>query len=431
MEILEIGQIQCTMLAQACGTPLMVYDETIIEQQLDACINNFKSDRFETEVVYASKAFACKAMFEKIKAAGASLDVVSGGELYLANQAQMPMDKVYFHGNNKTMEELRLAFDLGCGTIVLDNLMECQRVIDLSKQRKQQMNVMVRINPGIEAHTHAYIMTAHSDSKFGISIGKKEDVTKLIESVMDSKYVNFKGFHMHIGSQIFGMTAFEKAAALLIEFTKKMENICNFETQYLSLGGGFGIKYNACDKPMPLAETCKKLSQICEKELNDAGVYPKKVIIEPGRSIVGEAGYTLYTVGFQKQTENKYYVFVDGGMSDNIRPALYQAKYDCDIANKLGLPKTETVCVAGKNCESGDILIEETQLQPAEEGDLLVMYSTGAYGYSMANNYNKVGRPAVVFVKDKKARLVIRRESPEDLMKLEINTDIVLKNQQA
>lgn len=426
MAILEIGGVNCQQLTDTLGTPLLVYDEQKIEQQLNTAINQFQSKAFDTEVVYAAKAFSCKAMFEKIAQTGASLDVVSGGELYCAHQAGVDMDKIYFHGNNKTEEELNLAFELKCKTLVLDNLMECRKVIEIAEKHKQQIEVLLRVNPGIEAHTHDYIMTAKLDSKFGISIEKKEQIAALVQSVIDSNYVTFKGFHSHIGSQITETEAFEKALDILLIFMKEMDESYGIHVNTLSIGGGFGIKYIAEDKPLPLGEMCSRLIWACETLTAEKQVKIDKLIIEPGRSIVGEAGYSLYTVGYSKDTVNKHYVFVDGGMSDNIRPALYQAEYSCDLANKLEEPKTETVCVAGKNCESGDILIQETQLQKAEQGDLLVMYATGAYGYSMASNYNRAGKPAVVFAKDGNARIVMKRETYEDLLHLETDEQVTL-----
>lgn len=426
MEILEIGGISCRKLAETCGTPLLVYDEARIEQQFRSALEHFRSEKFQTEVVYAAKAFSCKAMFEKVKEAGASLDVVSGGELYCAHQSGVDMEKIYFHGNNKTIEELNLAFDLECKTIVVDNLMECEKIVEIADRRRQNMEVLLRVNPGIEAHTHEYIMTATLDSKFGISIASKEEIAQLIGKVTASNYVKFKGFHSHIGSQITETEAFEKALEILILFIKEMKTEYQITAEHLSIGGGFGIKYTADDKPVPLGEMCEILIACCERLIAEHQIALKKLLIEPGRSIVGEAGYSLYTVGYSKDTVNKHYVFVDGGMSDNIRPALYQAEYSCDLANRMGEPKTETVCVAGKNCESGDILIQKTKLPKAQQGDLLVMYATGAYGYSMASNYNRQGRPEVIFIKEGKARTVLKRETYKDQLRLDSNEPISL-----
>lgn len=420
MANLQIGGIDCRKLADISGTPLMVYDEVKIEEQLAAAIDNFKSDRFETEVVYAAKAFSCKAIFEKVSQAGASLDVVSGGELYCAQKAGVDMETVYFHGNNKSEEELAMALELQCGTIVLDNDMESRKLIQLAAEKKQPIGVLLRVNPGIEAHTHEYIRTSGSDSKFGITIKKKEEIQQLIRPVLESEYVKFKGFHSHIGSQITDTQGFEQAIDILIDFIKEMKEGYGIETEDLSIGGGFGIRYTDEDKPIPLGEMVQRLAHTCERALDRTGISLNKLLIEPGRSIVGEAGCSLYKVGYSKDTDTKHFLFVDGGMSDNIRPALYQAEYSCDIATRMGEKKDKTFCVAGKNCESGDILIRQALLpSTACEGDLLVMYATGAYGYSMASNYNRAGRPEVIFVKNGKARRVLRRETFDDQLRLE------------
>lgn len=426
MATLEIGGIDCRRLAEISGTPLLVYDEAKIEEQLAAAIENFRSEKFETEVVYAAKAFSCKAIFQKVQQAGAGLDVVSGGELYCARQAGVDMKNIYFHGNNKSEEELRMALVLGCGTIVLDNRMEAERLVQIAAEEEKSINVLLRVNPGIEAHTHKYIRTSGSDSKFGITIKKQDEIKDLVNVVTESRFVNFKGFHSHIGSQITETEGFEKALEIMISFIREMKETYGIQSEWLSIGGGFGIKYTASDKPIPLGEMAQILARTCEKLLEEKDTELKKLLIEPGRSIVGEAGYALYTVGYSKDTDTKHFLFVDGGMSDNIRPALYQAEYSCDIATRLGEAKDKTYCIAGKNCESGDILVQQAQLPgTAAEGDLLVIYAAGAYGYSMASNYNRAGRPEVVFAKDGKARRVLRRETYEDQLKLETDEAII------
>ncbi len=425
MANLEIGGVDCCDLAALSGTPLLVYDEEKIEAQFAAATENFKSQQFDTEIVYAAKAFSCKAIFEKAKQAGAGLDVVSGGELYCAQQAGTDMKRIYFHGNNKSTEELEMALKLGCGTIVLDNAMECEQLIVLSEKQKTTIDVLLRVNPGIEAHTHEYIQTSGSDSKFGISIKKQGEIQDLVKKILNSRYVTFKGFHNHIGSQITDTEGFEKALEIMIDFTGQMKRQ-GITTETLSIGGGFGIRYTDKDKPIPLGEMAGRLARICERLLTEQNLELKKLIMEPGRSIVGEAGYSLYKVGFSKDTDTKHFLFVDGGMSDNIRPALYQAEYSCDIATRIGEAKDKAYCIAGKNCESGDILIKEARLpSSAKQGDLLVIYATGAYGYSMASNYNRVGRPEVVFVKGGKARRVLKRETYQDQLRLETDEQLI------
>lgn len=426
MANLMIGGIDCKDLAAASGTPLLVYDEAKIEEQFTAALNNFKSEKFETEVVYASKAFSCKAIFKIAQRMGACLDVVSGGEMYCAQQAGFDMKNIYFHGNNKSEEELRQALETGCGHIVLDNKMECEKLAQLADEMGKGIEVLLRVNPGIEAHTHEYIQTSGSDSKFGLSIKEEEAIRDIVMTAVNSKYIEFKGFHCHIGSQITETEGFEKAVEIMVGFVRKMKDQFGIETTDLSIGGGFGIRYTDADKPIPLGEMVQILARTCERIMEEQDVKLNKLLIEPGRSIVGEAGYAIYKVGFSKDTETKHFIFVDGGMSDNIRPALYQAEYSCDIATRLGEAKDKLYCVAGKNCESGDILVREAMLpSTATEGDLLVMYAAGAYGYSMASNYNRAGRPEVVFVKDGKARRVLRRETYEDQLRLEADEQII------
>lgn len=422
MSILEIAGIPVTKIAKAVGTPVIVYDEKKIEDNLNDFKNNFRSSKFDTEIVYASKAFTCEAMIKKVVEAGCSLDVVSSGEMLIAKESGMPMENVYFHGNNKTPEELAICMESGCGNIVLDNIDEMRNLIDASNLAARDINALLRINPLVEAHTHEFIQTAASDSKFGISIEEKGAVRDLIELANGSDHVKFKGFHSHIGSQIFGSSAFEKAAEKMVVFMKEMKEFCGYEGEWLSLGGGFGIHYTHEDQPIPIDEMCAKLIEKCES----IGYPLKKVMIEPGRSVVGEAGTSLYTCGYQKVQGGRRYLFVDGGMGDNIRPALYDAEYEADVATKMGEPKDTEYCVAGKYCESGDILIKKTKLQKADTGDILAMYSCGAYGYAMASCYNAIGRPAVVFAKDGKARIVIRRETYKDLLALNEDSPVEL-----
>ena len=423
---LEIGGIQVPELARACGTPLFVYDEKELDRQMSDYITYFQSDRFETEVIYASKAFTCKALLKMLIEHGLSLDVVSGGELYMAEQAGFPMERVYFHGNNKTDEELFLALSLGCKTIVLDSLMECERVVLLADQMKRKVELMIRINPGITAHTHKYIITGNLDSKFGVMIHDEETILKMIRLIEGSSYGSFEGFHAHIGSQIFDLRAYDAVIERLIKYIKKLSKEHQLEINNLDFGGGFGVRYTEEDQPNEIQEVCSRIIKKCEEELLKYDLHLKKVMIEPGRSMVAEAGNTIYRVGFMKKTPNKEYLFIDGGMTDNIRVALYDARYDCDLAEKMDQEKEYKYTVAGKCCESGDILIENAQLPKAEMGDLLVVYGTGAYGYSMANNYNRINKPAVVFAKEGKARIVIKREGYSDQLRLETNEEVIL-----
>lgn len=404
---LKIGNFTCSELAKKYGTPLYVYDEALMRHIIRLYKNNLVSDKFDTLVLFASKAFACMAMYKLVHEEGIGSDVVSGGELYAALKYQDP-DKIYFHGNNKTMAEIEMGINAGVN-FVCDNLGEAMMLEEASNRLKKNVNVLFRLNVGVEAHTHKFIVTAHVDSKFGMLISS-DDLKKSIDIVEKSQYLNLAGFHSHIGSQIFDPSGFYAAIDKIIEFLKGFD-----KKLILNIGGGYGVRYTDEDKPIPYDEISKMLIKHTEEALEKNNVSIKALVIEPGRSIVGEAGYTLYTVGNTKKTPNRQYYFIDGGMADNIRPALYQAKYDAVIANKMDAPKTEVVTLAGKCCESGDLIIEDIKMAKAERGDIVCVFTTGAYGYSMSSHYNKAQTPAVVFVNGDKDRLVIKRESYEDL----------------
>jgi diaminopimelate decarboxylase len=424
--ILQIGGAAADQLAKACGTPLYVYDEGMIEARLKAYKQHFRSDLFDTEVLYASKAFACKALYQLLNRYDFGLDVVSGGELFLAKESGVQMDKIYFHGNNKTDAEIEMALSYGCGTIVVDHKMECERLIEAAEKQEHQINVMIRINPGVTAHTHKYIITGDLDSKFGVMMQNEEMILSMISSINQCSQLNFQGFHSHIGSQIFDLRAYETVIERLVKFIKKCETEHKIEINCLNLGGGFGSYYTQEDQPKAIEETCETLIKKCEKEIREKEVKLKQILIEPGRSIVAEPGYTLYTIGFMKDTPNKSFLFVDGGMTDNMRVALYDAKYDCDLACRMDEEKENKYTIAGKCCESGDILIERAMLPKAESGDLLAVYATGAYGYSMSNNYNRMRKLPVVFVKNGKARMVIKGESYSDQIRLETDEEVLI-----
>lgn len=414
--VLKIGGVPVTELKEKYGTPLYVYDEEKLLHQCRQYSQYFSCDAFDTEVLYASKAFSCIEMLRLVKNQGLSVDVVSMGELFTALKAGISPDRIYFHGNNKTLEEIQYALDNHVQTFIVDNLQEAYLLVEEMKTRDYVLHVLLRINPCIEAHTHAYIQTANIDSKFGIHLESISQIVDLIQTLKQSNHIVFDGFHAHIGSQIFEKEAFVKEIETmfsLIDTMQKKGILCNT----LNLGGGFAVHYTNEDQPIPISvfssvilETCQKMQELYQTNI-------QKILIEPGRSIVAEAGSTLYTVGFIKKTPHKKYVFVDGGMSDNIRPSLYQAKYEADIVNHMDQKKTKIVCVAGKCCESGDILIDSIALSPCDSGDLLMVYSTGAYGFSMFNNYNRNLRPAVVFVKEGNSRLVVKRETLQELVR--------------
>ena len=438
MDSMKIGGVSCIELAERFGTPLYVYDEEKIISQAKDALEGFSSDMFETEVVYASKAFSSIALFRLLSSLGIGLDVVSGGELYGAVKAEADMSKVYFHGNNKSDEEIEKALEQGVGCFVIDNIMECRRLIKLAEKTGKHTGAVIRINPGISAHTHEYIMTAGPDSKFGIHIEDRELIAETSKLLRESRYVDHRGYHSHIGSQIVDVRSFEKAIDTMTDFIKEMQEslgqkTCGDEGTELSIGGGFGIKYVDEDNPVSLGQMCRAMVKYTERCIREKGVKISKLVTEPGRAMVGEAGYTIYTVGDMKKSGDRDYIFVEGGMSDNIRPALYGAEYKAVLAGRRedvqmeegtseseGKDSLRTYCIAGKNCESGDVLIEKAELPEVRPKDLIVICSTGAYGYSMASNYNRLGRPAVVFVKSGEARLVIKRETFEDQYTLDI-----------
>lgn len=411
MTELHIGGVAASQLVAQYGSPLYVYDQQQLETNLQAYKKAFQSDRFPTKILYASKAFQTVGMMNLVNQYGFGVDVVSAGELYTALQSDVPVDHIYFHGNNKSTEELKMAFESGMQHIVCDNLMELTELSQLANDYKQPMQIMFRLNVGIEAHTHEYIVTTHIDSKFGMAYDSS-DFKACLALLNDSDYLELEGFHVHIGSQIFEMDAWYAAIDKMVSYLNDFD-----QPLTLNLGGGFGVRYTEDDKPLGIEETMNQLLRYLDQSLTAADLTVKELIIEPGRSLVAEAGYTLYEIGYQKQTPNKTYYFVDGGMADNIRPSLYQAKYSCDVANKMDAEKTEHVTVAGKYCESGDVLIQDVALPKVEKGDLLVVYATGAYGYSMSSNYNRSLTPAVVFAKDGQTTEIVKRQTYLDLLR--------------
>ncbi|MBO5711434.1 MAG: diaminopimelate decarboxylase [Acholeplasmatales bacterium] len=409
-----IANVDVKKLKEKYDTPLYIYDANHIKKNISLYKNNFISKRFKTEIAFASKAFQVKEMLRLISKENLSLDSVSLGELYTAVNVRFPMNNVYFHGNNKSFYDLEYAIRNGVGHIVVDGLMELYDIEEIAKNIKKNVNILIRLNLGVDAHTHKFIVTSHVDSKFGVSY-TSDEFTDMMSFINNSKYIKFEGFHSHIGSQIFDMSGFETAIEKLVIITKDFKN-----DLILNIGGGFGVKYTNNDKPIPLDIVSKRLISITEQLIDKHETSISKLVIEPGRSIVAEAGYTLYTIGNIKKTLNKLYYFIDGGMTDNIRPALYDAKYSADIVGKENELKNQIVSVAGKCCESGDIIIDRIALPKANKGDLMITYTTGAYGYTMSSNYNKALRPAVVFVEDGKDKLVVKRQTLEDLIKDEV-----------
>ena len=415
---LTVGGLDAGALAERYGTPLYVMDEDLIRENCRAFKQSI--DRYYDGrglCTYASKAFCCKAVCRIAQEEGLGLDVVSSGELYTALQAGFPMERVYFHGNNKTPAELTMALESGVGQIVVDNLEELQLVGSLSRAAGRVTDILFRIKPGIDAHTHDFIRTGQIDSKFGLALENGEAM-EAVDEAMAMKGVRLKGLHCHIGSQIFDIAPFELAAEVMIRFMGEIQRRYGRALEILDLGGGFGIKYVDSDNPSSYDEYMQRVSKVIHCCCGEEGLPIPYVVIEPGRSIVGPAGTTLYTVGSVKEIKNvRTYVAIDGGMTDNPRYALYQAAYDVLVANRAAEPKTQTVTVAGKCCESGDLIQENARIQEVGPGDILAVLATGAYNYSMASNYNRIPRPPVVMVSQGESRLVVRRESLEDLLR--------------
>jgi diaminopimelate decarboxylase len=417
---LEIGGVDAIELANQFGTPLYVYDVALIRERARGFTQAFKDQNVNAQVAYASKAFSTIAMVQLAEEEGLSLDVVSGGELYTAIAAGFPVDRIHFHGNNKSREELEMAIEHNIGCIVIDNFYEIELLKSLTKEKNTNVKVLLRVTPGIEAHTHDYIMTGQEDSKFGFGLqnGQAEAALKV---VLDCENFEVLGLHCHIGSQIFETTGFLVAASKIMEMLHTWKQEFSFEAKVLNLGGGFGIRYTKEDEPLHPSKYVLEIIKEVKKLTNEYSLSMPEIWIEPGRSLVGDAGITLYHVGSSKEVPGiRKYLAIDGGMSDNIRPALYQAKYEAVLANKPLAEVRETVSIAGKCCESGDMLIWDLPLPEAEEDDVLAVFCTGAYGYSMANNYNRLPRPAVVFVENGKATLVVKRETYEDLVRQDL-----------
>lgn len=417
---LEIGGVDTLDIVKEYGTPVYVYDVALIRERAKGFKETFERLEIKAQVAYASKAFSTIAMVQLAEQEGLSLDVVSGGELFTALAAEFPVNRIHFHGNNKSREELTLALNHEIGCIVVDNFYELAMLEELCQEKKVNADILLRVTPGIEAHTHDYILTGQEDSKFGFDL-QNGQASRALEQSMQSKFLNLLGVHCHIGSQIFDTTGFVLAARKIFTKLHEWKEAFGFEAKVLNLGGGFGIRYTEDDTPIPAS---KYVEEIIQEVKNQATYYHMpvpEIWIEPGRSLVGDAGTTLYQIGSRKEVPNvRNYLAVDGGMSDNIRPALYEAKYEAVLANRPLDEVKETVSIAGKCCESGDMLIWDLPLPEAGQEDILAVFCTGAYGYSMANNYNRIPRPPVIFVENGEANLVVRRETFEDLVQFDL-----------
>lgn len=418
---LTIGGCDTVDLARQYGTPLYVMDETQIRAHCRAFVQSIQ-DNYDGHgrVLFASKAFCCKEMCRIIASEDMGLDVVSGGELYTALSAGFPADRIYFHGNNKTDHEIETALKAGIARFIVDNFPELETIDRIAASMGKTADIMFRIKPGIDAHTHSYIRTGQIDSKFGVALETGEAM-QIVKRAIELEHVNLSGLHCHIGSQILDVDPFEHAAEVMLKFIADIKAETCFTVKELNLGGGFGIKYLESDDPVAYSEYMNRVARVVKAKAQEYGVELPYILIEPGRSIVGSAGITLYTVGAVKTIPNiRTYVSVDGGMCDNPRYILYSSDYDVLCANKANEPRDFKVTVAGKCCESGDLIQENTAIQHVEHGDIIAVLSTGAYNYSMASNYNRIPRPPVVMVKDGQSRVIVKGESYEDLIRNDI-----------
>ena len=422
---LTIGGVDTVDLASRFGTPLYVIDESYVRQVCRAFLSTLKNSYGDGTVAYASKAFSTKAIYKIAKDENMSVDVVSMGEMATALSSGFDPNKMYFHGNNKLISELTYAIDNNIGTIVVDNLEEIDIIDDVARERGVVQNILFRTNPGVEAHTHNFVQTAKIDSKFGFSISNGEADLAVV-SALSKKNVKLLGFHSHIGSQIFEKEAFSLAVEKLTDYIVYVKEKFDFTTDVLNMGGGFGVWYTDEDPAFSVdeyADYVKNIADTLSNCVSKKGIKKPYLVLEPGRSIVGEAGITLYSVGMIKDIKDvKKYVCIDGGMGDNPRFALYQAKYSAVVANNANAKPTEKVTLAGKCCESGDV-IATVDLPEVKRGDIIAVFTTGAYNYSMASNYNRNPIPPVVLVKDGKADYIVKPQSIDDIMARDVSPE--------
>ncbi len=410
MSRLKIGGATAAELAKEYGTPLYVVDETTLRDNCRRYTDTLKTHYPDFLVAYAGKANLNIGLLDILASEGLGVDVVSGGELYTALKSRVRPETIVFHGNNKSIEELEFALKSGI-RVVADNPQEIETIIKLNLEAR----VMLRLKPEIEAHTHDYIKTGHIDSKFGID---KRDYLAIVKELKKHSKIEFLGLHSHIGSQIFDVQPYEDLVQIMVGHMEEVGGV-----KELNLGGGLGIRYIKDDDPPAIEEVVSKMALALKAACKTKNIPLPKLILEPGRSIVGSAGTTLYTVGAIKPVPGiKEYLFVDGGMADNIRPMMYQAKYTFALADKMDQPAKKSYAIAGKYCESGDVLAENVPLPEAAVGDVVAVFGTGAYNYSMASNYNRSCKPAMVVVNEGKSRVLVRRETMEDLIRCDLLT---------
>lgn len=415
--IMHIGNLSVEKLIEDFGSPLIVLDESEIRDNIDQYINGFKSYPGGYRILYASKAFANRTLYRILNEKKISLDVVSGGELYTALKADFPSKEIFFHGNNKLADEIEMALDNNIGGFFVDNFQEAELIDHLAHKKGKKVEVMLRLTPGIAAHTHDFMVTGKVDSKFGIGI-KNGDAEKIID-LISNRYDNLllKGIQAHIGSQIYKHDGFIKLIEIMFEFMDSIKRKKGLILEKLDLGGGLGIPHTEDDPVIPIEDHLTKMVKKVIKEAERYNYPLPELMVEPGRSIIGTAGTTLYKIGMQKEIADiKKYITIDGGMADNIRPALYNAKYDAYLVNKCNQDPEEVVTVAGKCCETGDILINDLKLPEVETGDILAVTCTGAYTYALSSNYNGIPRPAIVLANNGQANLIVERESYQDLI---------------
>lgn len=417
---LHIDGVSTADLANEYGTPLYVYSENKILDQLNQIRVHFLDKYPNTHAAYACKAFCTLYMCRLLEREGFWLDVVSGGELYTAMQAGFPAERIEFNGNNKSTDELKMALSYGVERIVIDNVQELYDVESLYARIGRTVKVLFRITPEVNTDTHAYISTAKKDSKFGIPLDESI-LFPIIEYAIKSETIDFLGFHFHVGSQLMNANAHLSALEVILRLMLETKMRFAYDVKDFNMGGGFGIKYTDEDLPLVLSEFVDPIMERLESFCLSNSLTRPHVSMEPGRFIVGDAGIQLYTIGtIKKIPDTKTYVSIDGGMTDNLRPGLYGAKYHALIANKMEETRTNMYAISGKCCESTDILIHSIALPKPETGDLLCVFSTGSYGYSMANNYNKIPIPAVVVIKNGKPEEIVRRQTYMDLIQREI-----------
>ncbi|WP_327295236.1 MULTISPECIES: diaminopimelate decarboxylase [unclassified Streptomyces] len=416
--VVTVGGIEVTRLAEEFGTPAYFVDEADFRARCRAWADAFGRD---ADVFYAGKAFLSRAVVKWLREEGLNLDVCSGGELATALDAGMPAERIAFHGNNKTAAEIERAVEAGVGRIVLDSFQEIVRVAHIAQSRGVRQRVQIRVTVGVEAHTHEFIATAHEDQKFGIALAGGE-AAEAVRRALKLDGLELIGIHSHIGSQIFDMAGFEVSARRVVQLLAEVRDEHGVELPEIDLGGGLGIAYTSEDDPREPQEIAKALGEIVTRECEAAGLATPRISVEPGRAIAGPTAFTLYEVGTIKPLEGlRTYVSVDGGMSDNIRTALYDAEYSVALVSRTSTAEPMLTRVVGKHCESGDIVVKDAFL-PADlaPGDLLAVPATGAYCRAMASNYNHALRPPVVAVRDGEARVIVRRETEEDLLRLDV-----------